>query len=455
MWSRWRSLTRSTTVRFVLLAFLCQLPVTGGLLIFVQQASQRALIGEQKDYVSELRAGLEDGFRAGGRDELVRLIRARVQSARSGTAVLLLIARDGRAIIGNIDAWPPTVAHTTPWRTIDLYRTGSDRPERMGIATAPLPDGTILLTGRVIDDSERLDRINEEAVLAALLLGVLLTFACALLLGRYLSRQIGHVVDTSVAVAGGSLGRRVPVDDSGDAFDALGKAINGMLERIEALVSQLRMMTDGLAHDLRSPVTRLKSVLEHAMMDVQDPAAIAALERVADEAETLLQMLSTALSISRADAGIGRDNFMDVSLSDLLNDLAEIYGPLVEERGFQIDAAAPHGLTLAVHRELISQAIGNLIENALKYATGGHRILLAAMAVGDHIDIIVADDGCGIPADRRAEALARFGRLDLARQIPGSGLGLALVGAVAHLHGGTIALEDAAPGLRVRIRVPV
>lgn len=455
MGGHWHRLLRSTTVRFVLLTFLFQLPVTGGLLLFVQQVSQRALIGEQKDYVTELQSELVAAFDAGGRSELVSLMNARVNSPVHASAVLLLIGADGRPVVGNIDAWPPTVPHQSGWRTIDLFRSGSEHPERMGIVATPLPDRSVLLIGRTIDASERLAQVNAEAVAAALLLSVLLTFACAVLLGRLLSRQINHIVETTTAVGHGSLTRRVPVDGSGDAFDALGGAINAMLDRIELLVSQLRMMTDGLAHDLKSPVTRLKSVLERAIIDVEEPNALGALERVSEEAETLLQMLSTALLISRADAGIGRDNFTAMPVADLLGDLAEIYGPLIEDRGFSITVRAPADTNVTLHRELMSQAIGNLIENALKYAIGGTRIALSAVVEDQTLNLMVEDDGPGIPADRHEDAIRRFGRLDPARQIPGSGLGLSLVRAAARLHDGWVALEDCGPGLRVRITIPV
>lgn len=454
MRARWRRLLRSTTARFVAIAFLCQFAVTAGVLVFVDQAGTRAIDRAQKQAVADLRDELVDAYRTGGEEELRRLIRARLQAARGGAAVILLADRDGAPIAGNLGAWPTVVPVSTPWRAIDLYRMGSAMPEHMGVATTPLPGGERLLAGHVIDSGVRLARINEDAVLAALVAGLALATLSALAIGRLLSRQIGSVVDTAAAVGAGALGRRVPANGSGDAFDDLAQAINAMLERIEALVSQLRMMTDGLAHDLRSPVTRLKSTLEHAIVETRDPAALAALGRVADEADILLGMLSTALLISRTEAGMGREHLVPTGIAPLLADLAEVYGPLAEEHGFAIEVAAPSGLSIPLHRELMSQAIGNLIENALNYAEGGRRIVLgAAMEEGRHVAIGVGDDGPGIPPGRREEALRRFGRLDPARRVAGSGLGLSLVAAVARLHGGTIALEDNRPGLRVTLRL--
>lgn len=446
---RWRSLIRSTTARLVVLAFLFQMLVTAGVLLFVQQASQHALIEEQQALVGELRDELRGAYAGGGQTEVKRLILTRLRSVRSDAVVILLADRAGMPVAGNIAAWPTVIPSDTDWRTIDLYRMGADQPEHMGVATTRLPDGSRLLTGHVIDANLRLTRVNAEAMLAALLIGLSLTLVGTLAFGRLLSRKIQGVVATAAAVGDGALARRVPVDGSGDAFDALGESINVMLQRIEALVSQLRMMTDGLAHDLRSPVTRLKSVLERAIVETRDTEALTALEKASAEADTLLSMLSTALLISRAEAGIGRESLVESDLATLLSDLVEVYGPLVEDRGFTIAADAQTGLTGRLHRELVSQAIGNLIENALNHGEGGSAIMLVARDHDGILAVEVADNGPGIPSERRSDALRRFGRLDPSRHRPGSGLGLSLVEAVAGLHHGAISLEDNQPGLRV------
>lgn len=449
MLDRLRRLLRSTTTRFVLLAFLFQLPVTVGVLIFAQRQSQAALAAEQREWVAELRADMLAAHVRGGRAGLASTIATRLESVRGDLAVILLTARDGTPIAGNLGAWPSVVPDQTDWRTIDLYRTGSDRPEHIGVSTRMLPDGTRLLTGRVIDAGVRLAAVDDEAMIAAFLLSMALTLLSALVLSRILSRQIQGVVQTASAIGDGDFAERVPVDGSGDAFDTLGRAINAMLDRIHDLVTELRLITDGLAHDLKSPVTRLKSVLEHARLETSDPEALAALEKVSREAELLLTMLSTALLISRTQAGVGRERMVDTDVQRLLHDLVEVYGPLAEDHGFTLVASAEPGLRAPLHRELISQALGNLIENALKYADGGGRITLSARRIENGLALAVADDGPGIPRDRRQEALKRFGRLDPARTSSGSGLGLTLVEAVARLHDGQLALADGDPGLRV------
>lgn len=448
---RWRALVHSTTGRFILLAFGMQLLVTIGVLLFVQQASQHALAAEQRERVRDLKDELNGAWRDGGAAELRALIRMRLETTHGAVAVILYAKPDGTPIAGNLEAWPTVVAPDTPWRAIDLYRRGSSEPERMGIMANRLSNGDRLLTGHVIESNLRLARVNKEAIIAALMAGMALALPGALIIGRLLSRRIEAITSTANAVGEGMLAERVKTDGSSDAFDKLGSSINAMLDRIEALVSQHRMITDGLAHDLRSPLTRMKSLIERSIAETRDTARLPALERISQEAETLLKMLSTALQISRAEAGIGRDRFSEVDIAALLEDLVEIYGPLVEEGGSELEASAPAGLHAKLHRELVSQALGNLIENALKYAEGASRISLRGSDQGGALVLEVADNGPGISPEHREEAMKRFGRLDPARHVAGSGLGLSLAEAVANLHDGRIILADNAPGLKVQL----
>ena len=450
---RWRALPRSTIARFIILLFLSQLALTGGVLYFVRQSSEATLLAEQKELVQGLRDDLVAGYREGGERQLVELIGARLQAVETEVPVILLIRGDGTVLAGNLGAWPTVIPKPTTWKAVSLYRTSSDHPEPMGVIATPLGSGEFLLTGHVIDGSVRLKNLNREAMIGALLLAIPLALLLAMLLGRMINVRVGRIAATAEAVGGGDLSHRVSLDGSGDSFDALAHGVNAMLNRIETLVGELRIVTDGLAHDLRSPITRLKSTLERAIIDTQDPQALAALQKVSAESDTLLAMLSTALQISRAEAGIGRERFVETDVPAMLADLVEIYGPVAEEQGMVLSCNAPKGLTILLHRELMSQALGNLIENSLKYAQGGRKVALVATLTTDGVTLSVADDGPGIPEARRTDALKKFGRLDPARTISGSGLGLSLVEAVARLHSGNIALEDNAPGLKVVLSI--
>jgi signal transduction histidine kinase len=453
---------RSSTGRFFGLVFVLQLVSAAVILLFVRHMIADELDRQSHSLVAELREDLVAGYRQGGEDGLRRLIAARLAPPRSRDAVILLIDRDGRRLVGNIADWPPTVDYSTDsdsdWQALALFRMGRDTPEQMGLIATQLPDGSHLLVGHVIEDDLRVRRLIGEAMVATLLLAVPLALLGAIVATRVVTARVERIAETARDVGRGNLSRRVAIegDGSGDAFAALAGEINRMLARIEALVSELRVVTDSLAHDLRSPLTRLRATIERAMRDTDDEAALAALDRVSMEGETLLAMLSTALQISRAEAGIGRDRFVDTDLGLLIEDLAEVYGPLAEERGFTLTAqGTARG---EVHRELIGQALANLVDNAMKYGggepIGGGAIRLSVRTEGKDVLIAVDDGGPGIAEDRREEALRRFGRLDPARQASGAGLGLALAAAVARLHDGTLTLADNAPGLSVRLTLP-
>ena len=449
MGRRWLALQRSTIARFIALLFLSQLALTGGVLYFVLQSSEATLQAEQRDLVRGLRDDLLAGYRQGGQRPLIDLIGARLQAVETEVPVILFVGRDGTVLAGNLGAWPTVIPKSTTWKAVNLYRTSSQRPEPMGLIATLLPGGESLLTGHVIDGSVRLKLLNRDAMLGALMLSIPLALLLAVVLGRMINARVAGFATTAETVGGGDLSHRVSLDGSGDSFDALGHGVNAMLDRIETLVGELRIITDGLAHDLRSPITRLKSTLERAVIDTHDPQALVALQKVSAEADTLLAMLTTALQISRAEAGIGRERFVETDVVAMLADLVELYGPVAEEQGMALSCNVSRELTVSLHRELIGQALGNLIENAIKYAQGGSSIAMAAAPTEAGVILSVADDGPGIAEARRIDALKKFGRLDPARTISGSGLGLSLVEAVARLHGGHVVLQDNAPGLKV------
>lgn len=449
MFARWRKLSRSTIAQFVLLLFLVQLSLTLGALYFEQRSSEQALLAEQQSQAAAILSDLSSVYRSGGTDELALVIRDRLQNTENHAPVLLLVDPQGKPIAGNLGAWPPDVTRPSDWRMTTLYRTGADRPETMGVIAKRLPGGEYLLTGTVLDEVARLQTVGREAMLGALALAAPVALLLAILLGRLISNRLKPIVDTAGLVGKGQLTHRVPLDGSGDTFDDLANRVNAMLDQIESSVGELRIVTDGLAHDLRSPITRLKSTLERAIIETDDTVAQTALAKVAAEADNLLGMLSLALQISRAEAGIGRDRFTVTNVGMLLSDLVEIYGPVVEDQGWTLTGSVDQEIAFPMHRELVSQALGNLVENALKYADGAQSIHVEAAVSDGMLAVSVADDGKGIPPEKRDEARQRFMRLDPSRHVQGSGLGLSLVEAVAKLHGGSMQLEDNAPGLRV------
>lgn len=430
--------------------FVLQLLAAGSVLLYARYAISSRFTHDQQVIVSELESDFRAWHRNGGDTAVAEEIERRLNSLKGENIVVLLVDANAQRIAGNLESWPTVVPWTTPWRTIELYRIGSASAERLGIRATTLPGGSHLLTGRVIENDLRLRAISEYAILAAFILALPLALLAAAIVSRLIDQRIVGIADTATAVGDGDLSRRVPRTGSGDSFDLLSEKVNAMLARIELLVRELRIVTSGLAHDLRSPIVRLTATLEEAATEVRDPAAIKAIARVSIEAENLMSMLSTALQISQAEAGIGRNRFVDVDVAEMLADIAELYEPALEAEGLAIHVSVP-SIRFRLHRELISQAIGNLVDNAMKYADGASRIDITAHLKESQLEITVADNGTGIAIDDRAAALRRFGRLDPSRHTSGAGLGLALAEAVARLHDGTITLGDNQPGLRVTL----
>ena len=452
-----RGFLQSTTVRLALALLLVQVAALALGLTIIHRFTEATILADARTAAEVARDDFAEEYRREGEAGLVRAIRDRLAARDDRNFVVLLKGPGGAPVAGNLAQWPATVGPAEDWRRISLFRAGGQAAEEMGIVTARLPDGRLLLTGEVLEAQAQLARASQAAFLYALAAGILLAAIVAALAAWILARRVDAFARAAAAIAGGKLDARVERDETGDAFDRLGVSINAMLDRIETLVGELRMVTDSMAHDLRSPVSRLKAVLEQALGRTRDETAATALAGAIDEADSLHRLLDTALEISRAEAGIGRDQFARFALTPLLEDLAEVYGPLAEDEGFAIHVDSPGELDVVAHREMLLRALSNLIDNALKYARGGSVIRLAAVRGARRgVALSVADDGPGIPEDRIGEAAKRFVRLDPARGGSGAGLGLSLALTIAHMHDGRMAIARADPrGTIVTLDLPI
>jgi signal transduction histidine kinase len=276
---------------------------------------------------------------------------------------------------------------------------------------------------------------------------------------RRVLKRIDTIRDTSTKIMSGNLSERVPITKRNDEFDGLATNLNAMLDRIEQLLQGLKEVTDNVAHDLKTPLTRLRNQAETALRDgSSDEARQQALETTIAESDRLIQTFNALLMIARAEAGAPSGALTDVDVSAVVADVAELYGPVAEDAGIIVETAIADRVTLRANRELIGQAMVNLLENAVKYAKpdgeGTGKITVGLRQAENRVLIEVADNGPGIPEEDRKRVLERFVRLEKSRSESGSGLGLSLVDAVARLHGGMFRIEDNAPGVRAVIDLP-
>jgi signal transduction histidine kinase len=438
----------------VLLYLALSLVGTAPVLLFIYDQTGRILVDAFKQRVHDREAILLGDYRRGGVPEVARSIRQRVESGATGYGVVLLVDPAGRRIEGNLAAWPPTLTKPTKWSVMRLYRDGHADPELFALDTMQFSSGHRLLVGTLFENQDRMRRALLLAIAGALFLAIPIGLAGSLVLIGFVNRRVRGIDAVAARIAAGDLSRRVETHGTDEPFDRLGGSLNAMLARIETLVEELRLVTDGLAHDLRSPLMRIRASLERAGEELAGTPAGPAMTTIAREIEGMVRMTAGTLEISRTEAGIGRNDFAAFDLSAMIVDLCELYQPLAEEQGLSITVEKPPALTYFGNRELIGQAVSNLVDNAIKYGASGGAVSISARDCGSAVHLWVADRGAGIPAERRSEAMRKFGRLDDARTSDGSGLGLALVGAVARLHGGDLLIEDNEPGLRAVIVLP-
>jgi signal transduction histidine kinase len=405
--------------------------------------------------------GLAEQYRAGGLGQLVRTVAER--SGTPGNSLYLVADSEGRRLAGNLSAVSPDL-----WNSLGPVEFVYRRPaaggmeNRLAFANVfRLPSGYRLIVGRDIEDRRELARLVRSAMLWGLGVMALFGIGGGYWVSRKLLARIDSLSDTTRTIMEGDLTGRLPVNGSGDELDRLAESLNLMLARIEQLMAGLREVSDNIAHDLKTPLSRLRNRVEAALHEPYgEPVYREALERTIEEADGLIKTFNALLSIARIEAGAGGENREVLDVSALLRDVAELYEPVAEERGLALKAEAAAPIFIRADRQLIGQAIANLVDNAIKYGTAGEaggapQVEVSAGTKAGFAEIIVTDRGPGVPASERERVLDRFVRLEASRSEPGSGLGLSLVAAVARLHGGSLRLEDNEPGLRVILALPM
>lgn len=423
------------------------------LLAFVYWTTAGISTAQTDDTIRAEITGLAEQYRAGGLVGLTRIVRERSRNQRQ--SIYLLTDPVRRPIAGNINAWPEAETTAEGWLEFPYNRpVGGEIETHLARARhLSLEAGFQLLVGR--DIQERLDL--EQVMRSSLGWSLALTLGLGLLGGYFISRNMLRRIEainrTSREVMAGGLEKRVPVTGSGDELDQLAGNLNAMLAQIERLITGMRQVTENIAHDLRSPLNRIRSRLEVTLMEEPDSEGYReAIRETIEESERLLGTFNALLEIARAESSQGADALKPVDLSVVVRNASELYEALAEEKGQAFTAELAPDLKIAGDENLLSQAVGNLLDNAIKYTPGGGTVSVSASMQGEGIELTVADSGPGIPMDKREDVLNRFVRLEESRSSPGSGLGLSLVQAVALLHRAELSLEDNSPGLRVILR---
>jgi signal transduction histidine kinase len=445
-----------TTLRIALLAGLLALLSNLAVIGFIYFRTNDQAVATVHQQVVEQGKVLSDVYRSGGSKALDDAIEDTMTYADPQT-VIALLSPQGQQIKGNTEPSSATALPRIEGYQHALVRlSGQTTPHEAALIAHRLPAGQWLVSGRLAGEGFALRETLERSLLIALVVAGLLGLCCGVILANYVGRRVSEIATVADRISARDLSQRVPLSGTGDAFDRLGVQINAMLDRITGLMEELRLLTDSLAHDLRSPVSRLRSAAQ-AAAETSDPAEQEEkLGSVVRQADSLMRILTAVLEISRSEALTGRNQFNWFDVGELAAELAEMYDPLVEERGAVLEFDRPErSVPLFGHRQLLAQAISNLVENAIRYGSRGGSIRIGVAPGDREIQIAVSDKGPGIPAERRAEARRRFGRLDSSRSEEGAGLGLALAESIAHLHQGKLLLKDNAPGLRTVLLLPV
>jgi signal transduction histidine kinase len=458
--TRLKRLVGTTAFKLSLVYLIASALFAGGLISYVGWNARRLIDEQIGQTLTAQINGLADQYRIGGIRRLTAVIERR--SREPGSFLFLLQGPAGETIAGNISG-----ISTALFTGNNLVETRYQRLEDEGqtrealVRSSPLPGNNRLMVGRDLEERERLNIVLDQAI--RILLGALLVFGGlgSFLVARRALARMDAMTATSQTIMAGDLSGRLPVSGSGDELDRLAASLNAMLERIGELMQGMQEVSDNIAHDLKTPLTRLRNSAEQALRTGKSQADYrAALERSIDESDGLIRTFNALLLIARTEAGTGSDAFTSIDLTSLLNDMAEIYEPSAEESGGRLETDIPAGLMVRGNRELLGQVIANLIDNALKYGLPPQQaapplITLSASQDMGRAVVTVGDHGPGIPVGQREKAIERFGRLDESRNKPGSGLGLSLASAAAHLHKGRLILDDNQPGLRISLELPL
>jgi signal transduction histidine kinase len=441
----------------IVLVYVLLFALSVAALLFFTYWNTRRTLDDQTDQIIEAEiTGLQEEYQHFGLPGLVETVRAR--TLHQGQALYVLSDDLHHVMAGNLEFWPQISGGTGQMVEFDYERPvdGKMEARRARGRVFGIPGGFVLLVAQDVHDRYLTTRMFTTTLPWTVALILVLGTLGGALMSRNMLQRLDTINRTSGEIIAGDLTRRVPLTGSGDEFDALAENLNRMLDRIERLMKGLREVTDSVAHDLRTPLNRLRNRLEESVARLNASGAQSGeIERAILETDQLIATFNALLLIAETDAGTTRAAMSELDLSSVAADVAELYEPLAEERQVTLRLVPAVGVAVDGNRSLVAQALANLVDNAIKYTPAGGKVTIRADVDADGVDLSVADTGPGIPAVDRMRVVERFVRLEASRSSPGTGLGLSLVAAVAHFHGAELVLEDNKPtGLKARLRFP-
>jgi signal transduction histidine kinase len=422
------------------------------LLAFVYWLAASYMLRQADETIEAEIVGLAERYRLSGLTGLTASIRERLDRRPQGSSIYLLTDAAGAPLVGNLNRWPPIEPDASGFLEFELVAGLGETAHRARAKPFVLRGGFQLLVGRDLEELESVRSLLLRTMAWGLALILALAILGAVVVSRSRIRRIARIDEVLGEVMAGDLSRRIPLEGTSDDIEDLAEKLNRMLGELSNLVEGVRRVSDSIAHDLRTPLARLKTRLERLRRGRPEEEEIG---EAIEEADRLLSMFGAVLRIARIESGErGRAAFADVDLTSLVDDVAELYRPLIEEKGSRLSLHNAPSVAAQGDRDMLFQAVANLVDNAIKHTPGGGRIEMSLAPRDGGATIVVADDGPGIPPEEREKVRERFYRLDRSRTTPGAGLGLSLVSAVAARHGGELRLEDNHPGLRAVLVLP-
>ena len=449
-------LLHSTIFRLTLLyaTFFCASFLL--LLAFVYFATVREMESEIRHRITSQMNEVKTEYNTHGLDALEKQISEFIEDEDEGLAIYLLVDASGKVLAGNMENWPVETQITENWLTFYIESRWQEDGVHVLARENTMPGGYRLLVGYSLRGPDHARKVMLDVVSASFILAFFVTGFSGTLFSGVIRRRLERVNQICAQVMSGNLDVKVPLTGGGDEFDHLASNVNAMLARIAELVKGLRQTSDNIAHDLRTPLARhrnrLETLLAHPPSPGQTPEHIKA---GIDEVDMIVETLNSILRISQAQSGVASGHFVTFDLSSVVSDVIDFYGELAEERNITIRGSVPEFVYAHGDKPLLTQAVANLIDNAIKYTPRDGQIVVALSQHHGTIECVVADNGPGIPREYYARVKERFFRMEDSRTSQGTGLGLSLVDAVAQLHRGELVFGDNQPGLIVTLRLPV